>query len=358
MIFNAKTLLDLNYANNGVNHKPLNISENHSFFIDALNFIKESDQEVRNIFDDILSEAIIDIQINSDKAKEEYNRRFSFTGIVKKIFELFLHAVEQLWLRFKALISRLLNSDLSIKKYKNALLNYDESLKVYIPYYIFTNLDIDIPSDTLRIIFSDEYDDLYDRLQKIANIKQKEKMIDKLRGIYQEISDQLQNGNYYNKVRAKIMGKIDRSIITEQDFQNQISVFFRNGMKEPFQPSQPIASYEVQNAAKRFFAYDNTMKVLEKQYKNVKNSADKTSKKIMKIKGTDIFNEYVPIDYDIEYALNQVLQLKSGQISKTCNLILMAYSAKLDAMKDAMAQDRKILHAAISQVIIKEKPYE
>ena len=358
MIFNAKTLLDLNYANNGVNHNPLKISENHSFFMDALDFIKESDQEVRNIFDDILSEAIIDIQINSDKAKEEYNRRFSFSGIVKKIFELFLHAVEQLWLRFKALISRLLNSDLSIKKYKNALLNYDESLKVYIPYYIFTNLDIDIPSDTLRIIFSDEYDDLYDRLQKIANIKQKEKMIDKLRGIYQEISDQLQNGNYYNKVRAKIMGKIDGSIITEQDFQNQISVFFRNGMREPFQPNQPIASYEVQNAAKRFFAYDNTMKVLEKQYKNVKNSADKTSKKIMKIKGTDIFNGYVPIDYDIEYALNQILQLKSGQISKTCNLILIAYSTKLDAMKDAMNQDRKILHAAISQVIIKEKPYE
>lgn len=358
MLFSAQNLLNLKAAHNGVNHNPLIVSEDHSFFLESLDFIQESDQVIRNIFDEILEESLFDITINADKTKQEYNKKFSFSNIVQYIFELFLHAVEQLWLRFKALMVRLLNSDTSIRHYKNALLSFDEPLKVYIPYYIYTNLDIDIPSDTLRIIFSDEYDDLLDRLEKISNIRDKDRIIDKLRGIYQEVSRQLENGNYYNKIRVKIMGKIDGSIITEQDFTNQITIFFRNNMKEPFEPKHPIPSYEVQNAAKRFFAYDKTMKVLENQNKEVKNSAGRISKRIQKIKGSDIFKHYIPIDYDIEYALNQVLQLKSGQISKSCNLIVMAYGAKLDAMKEAMKQDRKILHAAISQIIIKEKPNE
>ena len=84
-------------------------------------------------------------------------------------------------------------------------------------------------------------------------------------------------------------------------------------------------------------------------------SAKQTCKKIEKINADKVFNSYTPIDYDIEYALNQVLRLESGKISKMCNLILMAYSAKLDALKEAVVQDRKILRKVISQLIIKEK---
>ena len=36
----------------------------------------------------------------------------------------------------------------------------------------------------------------------------------------------------------------------------------------------------------------------------------------------------------------------------------MSYSAKLDALKEAIVQDRRILQAAISQIIIKEMPNE
>lgn len=357
MLYNSKSLLNLKPASNGVDHTIIEVSEDHSFFLEALDLIQESNNELRNMFDDVFDEAYFsDLADKVKDSKILYNRKFSFGSIIGFILQMFLKAIDKLWVRFKALFIRLLDSEGSIKHYAYALENYDEELKTYIPYYIYTNLDIDIPSGMLKSIFIDEYDDLYDRLQKLSKLPSKDEMIDGLRQVYQEIVQQIDTGNYYNKIRGKIMGKIDGTIITEESFQDQLYRLFRNNMEDPYTYKDNMPSYEVRKAFERHKNYKNMKKTLEKQKNDTKNTATDINKKITKIKGSDIFSQYVPIDYELEHALNQVLQLKSGQVSKVCDLILMAYSAKLDAIKESAIQDKRILQAAISQIIIKEKP--
>ena len=359
MLYSAKSLLDLKPADNGVNHKPIKVSEDHSFFIEALDLIQKNNEEMRNMLNDILSEAYFsDLADKVKNSKILYNRRFSFGSVIGFIFQLFLKALDQLWLRFKALFLRLLDSDGSIKHYAPALGSFDEELKTYIPYYIYTNLDIDIPNGLLKYVFNEEYDDLYDKLQTISKLDTKDKMIDGLHQIYQQVVQQLETGNYYNKMRGKIMGKTDGTIITEESFQKQLYRLFRNNMDEPYKGNTYMPSYEVRNALTRFMNYKQNKKTLEKDISSTKSTAKQVESKMKKIKAEDIFEQYKPIDYEIEHALNQVLQLKSGQVQKVCDLIVMAYSAKLDALKEAIIQDRRILQAAISQIIIKEMPNE
>ena len=154
------------------------------------------------------------------------------------------------------------------------------------------------------------------------------------------------------------MGKMDGTIITEESFQKQLYRLFRNNMDEPYKGNTYMPSYEVRNALTRFMNYKQNKKTLEKDISSTKSTAKQVESRMKKIKAEDIFEQYKPIDYEIEHVLNQVLQLKSGQVQKVCDLIVMAYSAKLDALKEAIIQDRRILQAAISQIIIKEMPNE
>ena len=76
MLYSAKSLLDLKPADNGVNHKPIKVSEDHSFFIEALDLIQKNNEEMRNMLDNILSEAYFsDLADKVKNSKILYNRR-------------------------------------------------------------------------------------------------------------------------------------------------------------------------------------------------------------------------------------------------------------------------------------------
>ena len=353
MLFSVEDLNTRKPISNGVNHHPIKITEDYSFFMKSLELISESENTLREMTDDIIAETFLGDLIDKIEEKKKYNEGFSFTNMIRTIFQMFLKAINYVYTRFKALIVKIFGGDRAITKYKDAIMNYDEDITIDFPYYNYTNLDSNIPNDDLKILFSDEYDNLSEKLSKIADIKDKDMRIQELNRIYQELCYEEGNGNLYNKIRARIIES--NIIITEEDYANQLFRFFRDNATSPTVPDSKLYPNNIRNALTRFLNSDRLIKLTQKQYSNMDTSAKQTCKKNKKLNADKVFNSYTPIDYDIEYALNQVLRLESGKISKMCNLILMAYSAKLDALKEAVVQDRKILRKVISQLIIKEK---
>ena len=106
--------------------------------------------------------------------------------------------------------------------------------------------------------------------------------------------------------------------------------------------------------AARFFNGKEMKKEIEDHGKRIENSSSRIASNLSKVSPEQFMKGYVPIDYDIEYALNKILKLKTSQLSETCNIITLAYSQKLTAIQEALKQDKKVLTEAVV-VLMKEE---
>lgn len=325
--------------------------DNSSIFLFGLDLIKESDDAIRNMLYGLSEEAYLTENIID--SYKDFRQNFSFIKAIKFIVGLLNKMIFRI---FKELYNALLQinyNDRTIKRYSNKLKNYPSALKINFSFYNYSNLDADIPTTDQFFNFQEQYSITIGDLEKL------EKQVSsgqELASLIIKKRDDLQNNlnagfyDYIRKDSIKIFS--DRTVvdpIPQDMFQEKLTNLFRGGK---ITGSDVMLSPEaVASCYERFVSIDKNLEKVKKKMRAIEAESTAMCSKIEKIKPED-FLKNSAYKNDISVALNSYCILKSKQLSEICNIYVLVFTAKMQALKDSAAQDKRVLFDAIRQIIV------
>lgn len=313
-----------------------------NLFSFGLECIEESDNELN----DILSKVVVKESLGS-----------SFIDIIKTIIVSFIGLITKIFEKFKQFFLYLLRSDKSIDNYKSKLMKYDDTFEIFdheLVYRTYTNFEADIPDPTLYLRFSEDYEESVGKLEKFAKSISKQELLSKIDSLTDDIDLDI-DGKYFSTLRSSILKT--KEIVRAEEYPDKLYKIFRDGDSSTY----PAPDYRrekfkvtpiiVRSACKRFYEIKKMIKETEKQKDTLISTANSVVKKFEKLNPSVIYTNYNTLDYDLANAFERYGRKKASQLSETCNICVMAFTAKLDALKEASAQDKKICFYAISRMI-------
>lgn len=318
----------LNTQDVSIDTKFYNIEE--SYFNMGLDFILESQKEFNEANKSFYKSVSNGVLLNEATSE--------FVNNISTIIDRFIKFIRSLVDKFIKYIQSIFNTEKFIKENKKYIneftssMEFEESIFNYsfddrIP---VTTVSTDFLSDFRSIDSSTDMKLLYDQLQeKLAN-------------------------QFYNTFRAEVLG-LNNEYIDISEYYSELSRVYRSGMDEK---ENTIITYGLaKQALDRFLDYrsiENSIKTkrtyIEKEYNLIR---DEIRSKF-KFKPQD--NVYVSADNSINLPKNQVtytnlfVKAKVSQIEEMCKIHTMAFSAKLDALKECYLQDRAISLKALRKI--------
>ena len=154
------------------------------------------------------------------------------------------------------------------------------------------------------------------------------------------------NEQYYDQARARCLCK-SYPYIHQDDYSTELFNTFRGGgdpLKSKINFTDTTIAYD------QYMSYKKVLKDTEKFKNETINEAKKIEQKINSINIKDVNKSYIPYDTESEVVFRRILSAKSGQVSNVCNIFVMAFSAKLDAIKDSAKQNKQILYETIQYI--------
>lgn len=314
------------------------VDENRSIFVDSLEMLKESDRFINDIMKSIHMKVLLSEA--SDK-NSVYLQEFSFKDIISDIIGLFVDLIKSIYNKFKSLMQKIIGSDKTIEKYETKLRNMKGVFNVTFERYIYTCSDGDIPNVDLKMVFYDDYDILIGKLKEISDLKTKTERCEKMRSLQADVSSGI-NQAYYDSVRQRTIRTTH--MISKEYYAEELFNVFRDGGNRA---TTKIDSTEINNILNRYLKHKDILKETENKKNDTIRSAKEVEGMIKRISLQKNNKYYVPYDTEEEFLFNEILQRKIGQINEICNIFVLAYSAKLDAIKESAIQDKKVLFEAI-----------
>ena len=345
MVFSYEAL-----KHNTLSEDNIIVSEDTSLFTFGLDVLRESNTEIRNILQNIYIESGYNL---NEAFKEKFTENFSFKNIIKTIIKFFIDGIKKIFNEFKAIISKFIYSDKTIDKYKDKIIDFKDEIKYTGDYFRYSHLDAIVPSIDDYFEFFENYDSVMDDLKKVFEKKDKNIIINTLQTKKNDLSASLVK--FYDNVRKNMFSRYSNEVgvITEHDFATIVYKFFRSGDSIPMN-NATLKNADIIEALERFNRSKQMTKDTEKEMKYIESKSNAEIKRIEKILPEDIMKDYVPIDYELEFHLDNYLKVKCGQLQQICTIYTSVYSAKLDAIKTALVQDKKVLFEVIGTIIKKE----
>lgn len=325
VIYSSDALLSPNISSSI--EKPF--SEDTSIFEYALSLIEKSDNDIRQT----LKEA----HIKSISEGVMITESFNIIDIIRDIILAFIDTIKNLFNRFKAFITKVFYSKSSLENNKERILKFDGSLEVEFDRYIYTCTDPRIPCCDMADHFDKEFEDLKDRIKVIAPAETKNERMNLMDQVHRDLKAFIAD-DYYDKVRQSVIRTsypIDSSICTQELFN-----VYRNG--GAFTSSR-VTHSEVEAIVERYFNAKSTIKKVEAEKREICNSANRVIDLIKRVNLKDVSSSYRPYSVEEENLFDSIRSLKAGQVSEVANIYAMAFAAKLDALKESMIQDKKVL---------------
>ena len=336
-------------------NKLATIDINESFFAMCVDFVNESHKE--------LTDAKLTLYKSLSEASTEtvvLESFSSFFSAVKDIIDKFLKFLKQIIERFWITINKLVKSDKFLKKRKDDFRKFNEDCEFDITGYEYTfNPDVPLANAVLDIT-----KDFYSNLRP-ENSNMSADYI-------KSLNDQFKyNETWYDGFRARLLKK-DGEYITANDFGEELFKVFRNDTMDT--DSITITSDIVIDAYRRYDNYDDLRKQTERERKDIERSYNRLQDDIKRLSNKSnltpaaihnmldnsnaAYNKIDGVDptsgnpvsanfaivFDI-YAKNQV-----DKIQRCSDIHLLAYGAKLDALKEALKQDRATLYKALDMI--------
>lgn len=322
-----------------------------SYFNTAIEFIKESNRQYMNaktiLYKAIAESAGDDISINEGFSE--------FFGTVKDIISKFLKFIKSLFDKFINALMSLVGSEKYLIKNKKKLDEFREGDEFEITGYTYT-FNNSIPVDNAVLSTSNI---IY------AGLNPEDLDIDIMKG-YIANNDLVKT---CDKFRADILGK-NGDTIDESDFAEELFKIFRND--ELDSDKITINSIEFRNAKNRFFDYKKTKKDVEehlkrinKAYNELEDGLRKFVKDKEKMKDATQFTTALNVygnakaaspntgSYSDEFIIQADLFMKNRAdlVQAVSNIHALAFSAKLDALKDCYRQDKATLYKGLSMIL-------
>jgi hypothetical protein len=322
-----------------------------SYFNTAIEFIKESNRQYMNaktiLYKAIAESAGDDISINEGFSE--------FFGTVKDIISKFLKFIKSLFDKFINALMSLVGSEKYLIKNKKKLDEFRDGDEFEITGYTYT-FNNSIPVDNAVLSTSNI---IY------AGLNPEDLDIDIMKG-YIANNDLVKT---CDKFRADILGK-NGDTIDESDFAEELFKIFRND--ELDSDKITINSIEFRNAKNRFFDYKKTKKDVEehlkrinKAYNELEDGLRKFVKDKEKMKDATQFTTALNVygnakavspnngSYSDEFIIQADLFMKNRAdlVQAVSNIHALAFSAKLDALKDCYRQDKATLYKGLSMIL-------
>jgi hypothetical protein len=336
------------------------VAESESIPTYTLNLLREGNEELRNLQSKLLGDTVV----NEGLLFRSQTRPFDFAAFIEKVFDTFIKIISMLFKKFMAALVSIFRPEIQIAAYGNTLRNFDKELKIDSPLYTYTYSDTLTEAKTLSDKFTEDYQELDENLKLIdsqAPSTSKEFMINKVKELVEkeQVTD-----IYYDNIRRMVFAKGSkytgadqflRSIankgVSEDNYNNYLFKAMRDGEDSEQEVVDIVTPVQVQDAYRFYQNYKNLESSVKKDNDIIKSNASKVKSQIKKLDVKSIANKCGNTP-DITSTLNNLLITKCAQISKTCDIFVLAYGAKLTAVRDNSRQNIFILLSAIKQSII------
>ena len=274
-----------------------------------------------------------------------------FFGKIKDVLNKFLKYIKSLFDRFNTTLHRMIGSDKYLLKNEETLNKFNTDCEFEYDGYTFTISEL-IPELDTHVNFEGLLDIDWKSIGK--NDKDNKKLI---KGKLDELKNALEN-DYYDDVRAGVLGLKDP--IRESDYTDELFKIFRDGDNNShiFKVTSSVVrtSYTGLKDYKNIESnVKNKKREIEDKYKKIQNRVDKMINVTLKDKryqvSVDGYNDDLDLDNETMQQLNLYVKLVTEQVIKMTTIHSLAFSYKLDALKDKMMQDKKILYIAMNKVL-------
>lgn len=360
----------------------------HSYVQDGYDFILETTRffnEAEKVFYSKVMGSYGDDKIINESFGDFFNK-------IKDIIKKFIEWIKKVFKQFVAKLAALVSSDKYIKKHHNLLNKFDATDEFEFNGYTFTYVtDVTVPrANALDAFVASEGGNVNDGIFGIntattdlgfVGADRDADKINKTNEYLQKRIDTLNDGleDFYDDFRGKVINQ-DGTKITSTEFAEELFKKFRSGDNRT--SSITIDSAYVNEAYRRFDKYKETVKEIEKtqkamikDYEDLEKHLDKLIKfnkdqqnftvgttggtyasgqiaKLGALPAADTALKYDQVGFD---KMNSWLKIQSSKVSQMCSIHTQAFSAKLEACKDCLSQDKKILYKAIQQVLKKKQ---
>lgn len=322
----------------------------------TFNFLTETKMEINNASQE-LYKGILEAE-TYEVVNESYSNFFTF---IKEIIAKFIRFIKSLFDRFVTTLNRFIQSEKYLLKHEKDFSKFTPTMEFDFEGYHFTIDDPGIPMVECRAGFNSAFVGL-----NLAGIDGKSKedqsafIIDELDKAKYDIDE------FIDKFRGEVIGKLNFPI-SESDFSNELFMVYRDGYDTT---SSITVDASVINDSlinlKRYKEREKAVKKikskLESEYKSIERSLDRVvvrnrDNDLSKLIGIDIQGDYTSDSYkgikvseEVLTKLNAFFKAKVDQVEKMSSIHSLAFSYKLDAIKDCYIQDKKILYNALTRI--------
>lgn len=361
---------NINKQENIIDNAPINknvikIYENSSLFIDALHYIIEENILIENELLKYTSstytekklaslhEEAINIKINTfgskvyDKVSDMFSKiktNLTLENIVKFIIQGFFKLITRIWREFEILCMNIVNKSSQIRRLKSKIYNLGVPIEYKEPMFTYTHTLDDTKRTDLEEQLSVIYNDINSLITKISSIKT-------LRDVELAINEfnsskSLDEDNYSN-IRGELLGA--NNPIAEDDYSNALFKYFRNGSSTATIDN----TISPDSIRERLELYDKAPKLI-KVYSRDKDKLEKAGNNLVaKLERDKLDRYFKEVPKNLLDLYNDLVYRYASKIKNTCNIFILFYTQKLDAAKDELATNTKILFKA-AQYIVRE----
>lgn len=313
----------------------------HSYFMEALNFASEINNDLL-ITNKVFYKSVLESAGNAYAIHEGFE---SFFDTIKSIIKKIIAFIEKLYDKFVTALMRFFKSDSYIKKHKKDLAKFSSEDEFTYDGYEFT-IDPNVPETEVLKEFANS-------IEKSNITSSMSKDVTQLKTAYSNLIGELE-GTFYDRVRGKVLG--EDTAIDESSYADELFKKFRND--DNSKGELTITSTEVNESLRRFEGHAELLKVtknnktkLANAYKEIEKSFNSAIGKIEDGKFRVKFgSEEFEAGKDAIETIDLWCKAKATQIQKIANIHNLAFSAKLDAIKDCYNQDKNIIYKALYKV--------
>ena len=323
------------------------------YFATAVKFVSETN---RNI-----TQAKESLYKSISEAADQYVVLESFSDFFSKINDIinkFIQFIKSLVTRFCTHIEKLIKSDKYIIKHKKDFSNFKNTDTFTMNGYTYT-FDPNIPAAAASVNFNkDLFEDLYNSSRVI------DFSVESINAAIASMNDP----DKFDEFRGQVLGQ--NADISIGDWDTELFKVFRNGELDTSEIE--VDSTVVSKSLNRFTSSSSIKKQIESDQKRIQQDYENVKKQVKDIvRGNGNLNMSaligrIPEDMkkdiknnitnqgiitgDLMYKLDLYTKVKVDQITEFSNIHTLAFSAKLDALKESYKQDRALLYTALLKI--------
>lgn len=357
-------------------------SENYNFHLEGYEFVLQQAKDMNKCLEQFYSSinSRSNILTESVLLTESFD---TFTGKIREVVSKFLKFIKRIFDKFIAQMSALFRSEKYIEKNKNELHKFTSDMDFKIQGYKFTKLMDTIP-------LSNAYNSFFDtnslKLKDFISTKDIKPITTK----YDSFMDGLEEN--YEAFRAEVLD-MKGEYLTASQFDDELFTIFRDDSKTASEIE--ITETEVSESLTQFIGYKNHLKAIEKtrdeiirdytrlekdlnrlisvkdgklSYNRAGDISSYSGDQLDKFEDGQEYDEPTLSSYNtdtgdatvkatsaknrkmINDKLSQFIKAKATQVNKYSSIHSLAFTAKIQAVKDNFIQNKIILTKALVRI--------